>query len=135
MTNQDIFDFINRFEASSLQSMKLRTGDFSIELTRGTAVAAAPAAAVQAAPAPAAADDHVVKAPVVGVFYAASAPGEAPFVTVGDRVRKGQTLCLMEAMKTLSEVPAPCDCIITEALKENGALAAFDEPLFRYQPC
>lgn len=135
MTNQEIFDLMDRFEHSSLSSMKLSTGAYTLELEKGAAAsvpAAAPAAPAASTPA---ADSHVVKAPLVGVFYAAPAPDAAPFVTVGDRVSKGQPLCLMEAMKMLSEVTAPCDCVITEILKENGALAAFAEPLFRYQPC
>ena len=54
---------------------------------------------------------------------------------MGDRVKKGQTVCLIEAMKMMSEVPAPCDCIIEAVLKDNGELAAFGEPLLRYKPC
>ena len=54
---------------------------------------------------------------------------------IRDRVKKGQPLCLIEAMKMMSEIPAPCDCVIEEVLKADGQLAAFDEPLFRYQPC
>ena len=135
MTNKEIFDLIDRFEASDIQTMKLTTGDFSIELSRGGTVSTSPAAPAPKTPAPNVSKDDVITAPVVGVFYAASAPGEAPFVTVGDKVSKGQPLCLMEAMKMLSEVSAPCDCVITEVLKENGALAEYGEPLFRYRPC
>ena len=71
----------------------------------------------------------------MGTFYAAPAPDQPPFVKVGDRVKKGQTVCLIEAMKMMSEVPAPCDCIIEAVLKDNGELAAFGEPLLRYKPC
>jgi biotin carboxyl carrier protein len=77
----------------------------------------------------------VVKAPLVGTFYAAPAPGQPPFVAVGDRVAKGQTLCLIEAMKMMSEVTAPCDCVIQEVLKADGELAAFGDALMRYQVC
>ena len=69
----------------------------------------------------------------MGTYYAASAPDQAPFVAAGDHVSKGQTVCLIEAMKMMSEVPAPCDCVIEEILKSNGDLVAFGEPLFRYR--
>ena len=86
-------------------------------------------------PAAAEPEGDAITAPMVGTFYAASAPEQPPFVSVGDRVRKGQPVCLLEAMKMMSEIPAPCDCEITAVLKENGALVSFGEPLFRYQPC
>ena len=139
---------MDRFERSNLQSMKLSMQDFSIELSHPAPAAApavipmaAPAAAVAAAPAapaPAAAASEApeapaITAPLVGTYYAASAPDQAPFVAVGDRVSKGQTVCLIEAMKMMSEVPAPCDCVIEEILKANGELVAFGEPLFRYR--
>lgn len=139
MTNQEIFDLMDRFQRSSLRSMKLSCQDFSIELEQSAPAAAA--AAPEAVPAPAAAapapqpESPVISAPLVGTYYAASAPDQPPFVAPGDRVKKGQTVCLIEAMKMMSEVPAPCDCVIEEVLKANGALTAFGEPLFRYRPC
>ena len=60
-------------------------------------------------------------------------PDAAPFVQVGDHVKKGQTVCLMEAMKMMNEVQAPCDCVIEEILQEDGALVSFGEPLLRYR--
>ena len=86
------------------------------------------------APAPEA-DGKVVTAPLVGTFYAAPAPEKPPFVRAGDRVKKGDTLCLIEAMKMMSEIPAPCDCVIEAVLKESGELVSFGEPLLRYKPC
>lgn len=146
MTNQEIFDLMDRFERSNLQSMKLSMQDFSIELSHPAPAAApavipmaAPAAAVSAAPAtpapaaPEAPEAPAITAPLVGTYYAASAPDQPPFVAVGDRVSKGQTVCLIEAMKMMSEVPAPCDCVIEEILKANGELVAFGEPLFHYR--
>ena len=140
MTNQEIVDLMDRFQRSSLRAMKLSCQDFSIELEQGAA--AAPAAAAPAAvPAPPAAapapqaEGPVISAPLVGTYYAAPAPEQPPFVAAGDRVKKGQTVCLIEAMKMMSEVPAPCDCVIEEVLKANGELAAFGEALFRYRPC
>lgn len=148
MTNQEIFDLMDRFERSKLQSMKLSCQDFSIELCRpepAPVYAAAPAAAMPASPVPAAPaavpaaagaeEAPAITAPLVGTYYAASAPDQAPFVSAGDKVSKGQTVCLIEAMKMMSEVPAPCDCIIEEVLKANGELVSFGEPLFRYKPC
>ena len=144
MTNQEIFDLMDRFERSSLQSMKLSKEGFSLELNRASA--AAPSAAVipaaapapSSAPAPAApaarpADGPVIAAPLVGTYYATPAPDQPPFGAVGDTVKKGQTVCLIEAMKMMSEVPAPCDCVIEEVLKASGELVAFEEPLFRYR--
>ena len=141
MTNQEIFDLMDRFERSNLQSMKLSMQDFSIELSHPAPVAApavisgvSGAAAAPAAPAaPEAPEAPAITAPLVGTYYAASAPDQAPFVAVGDRVSKGQTVCLIEAMKMMSEVPAPCDCVIEEILKANGELVAFGEPLFHYR--
>lgn len=140
MTNQEIYDLMTRFDGSGLQRLKLSQGDFKIELEKAASLApAAPAALVMAQAAPAAApkaeEAPVVSAPLVGTFYAAPAPEQPPFVMPGDRVKKGQTLCLIEAMKTMIEVPAPCDCVIAAILKANGDLAAFGEALMRYEPC
>ena len=138
MTNQEIFDLMDRFQRSSIQTMKLSTQEFTIVLSRGgvPASAAPVAAAAPAVPAPAPeADGKVVTAPLVGTFYAAPAPEKPPFVRAGDRVKKGDTLCLIEAMKMMSEIPAPCDCVIEAVLKESGELVSFGEPLLRYKPC
>lgn len=139
MTNQELYDLMARFDASGLQKLKLSQGDFKIELEKAApAPAAAPAMVpVPAAPAaaPKAEEAPAVTAPLVGTFYAAPAPEQPPFVAPGDRVKKGQTVCLIEAMKTMIEVPAPCDCVIEEVLKANGELAAFGEALMRYRPC
>ena len=139
MTKQEIFDLMDRFEGGTLASMKLSTQEFTIELTRGgtagpSAPVQSPLPASQAAPAPEA-DAPAVKAPRGGTFSAAPGPDQAPFVSVGDHVKKGQTVCLIEAMKMMSEIPAPCDCVIGEILKSSGDLVAFGEPLLRYKPC
>ena len=136
MTNQELNDLLARFEGSSLSKLKLSTQDFTIEMERAVAAPAAPvipaAAAAPAVPEP---EGDAITAPMVGTFYAASAPEQPPFVKVGDRVRKGQPVCLLEAMKMMSEIPAPCDCEITAVLKENGALVSFGDGLFGYKPC
>ena len=139
MTNQELNDLLARFEGSSLSKLKLSTQEFTIEMERAVSAPAAPVIpAVAAAPAvPAAAEPEgdAITAPMVGTFYAAPAPGEEAFAAPGKQVKKGETLCLIEAMKMMSEIPAPCDCEITAVLKENGELVSFGEPLFRYQPC
>ena len=137
MTNQEIKDLISCFEGSSLQSMKLATQEFTIELSRGGAPVSAPVSApavTESAPA-SAAEGSTVTAPLVGTFYAAPAPGKPPFIEVGQHVKKGDALCLIEAMKMMSEVPATCDCVIEAVLKKDGELVSFGETLVRYRPC
>ena len=133
MTNQEVLELLERFERSSLYTMKLSTGVFSLELSRGAGTQAP--APVQPEPQAMAEADAAITSPLAGVFYAAAAPDSQPYVRVGETVSKGQTLCLLEAMKMMNEVPAPCDCVITQVLVENGTLAAYGEPLFRYRPC
>ena len=144
MELSDVLALLDRFDASSAASMKLRLGDLRLELSKcAVSVAAVPAAAPAATapapaivPAPAAegpeaqAEGTTINAPLVGTFYAAPAPGEPPFVSVGDTVKKGQTLCVLEAMKMMSEVPA-CDCVILQVLAKDGDLVGFDAPLFQ----
>lgn len=95
---------------------------------------AAPAPAVAAAPAaPAAPAQEAgipVKSPMVGTFYAASAPGAAPYVSVGTAVKKGQTLCIIEAMKLLNEIEAETDGVIKQILVENAEPVEYGQTLF-----
>lgn len=138
MTNQELNDLLASFEESSLSKLKLSTQEFTIEMERAVSAPAAPvipaAAAAPAVPAAAEPEGDAITAPMVGTFYAASAPEQPPFVKVGDRVRKGQPVCLLEAMKMMSEIPAPCDCEITAVLKENGALSSA-KPLYSMSDC
>ena len=144
MTNQEIMELMARFDASSLTSFKLHTKDTELEMGKGavavTATApAAPAAAPVPSPAPVPAAAPAVEeglyitAPVVGTFYVAPSPDQPPFVQVGDKVQKGQTVCLMEAMKMMNEVKAPCDCVIEAVLQQDGALVSFGDQLIRYR--
>ena len=93
-------------------------------------VAAAPAAAAPAPAAPAQEAGTPVKSPMVGTFYAASAPGAAPYVTVGTAVKKGQTLCIIEAMKLLNEIEAETDGVIKQILVENAEPVEYGQMLF-----
>lgn len=88
----------------------------------GAPVAAgAPAAAVQG---------HVVTSPMVGSFYRAPSPGADPFVQVGDTVKEGQTLCIIEAMKLLNEIESDKAGVVKEILVENGQAVEYGQPLF-----
>ena len=78
-----------------------------------------------------ASDDKVIKAPMVGVFYAASSPESAPYVSVGQKVRKGDVLCIIEAMKLMNEITAEQSGTITEICVNNGDIVEFDLPLFK----
>ena len=96
----------------------------------------APAAAPQAASAPVAPavaaepEGHVVKSPMVGTFYRASAPGNPAFVEIGATVKEGDTLCIIEAMKLLNEIDADASGVIKQILVENGQPVEYGQPLF-----
>jgi acetyl-CoA carboxylase biotin carboxyl carrier protein len=96
------------------------------------AAAAAPAAVPAAASAEAAAsvDLAMIKSPIVGTFYRAPEPGAPNFIEVGDQVRKGQVLCIIEAMKLMNEIESDTDGEVTAAYVENGRAVQFGERLF-----
>lgn len=97
---------------------------------------AAPAAQVvevaspAAATAPAQPAGHLVKSPMVGTFYRASAPGAKAFVEVGDTVKEGDTICIVEAMKILNEIEADKSGTVTQILVQNGQAVEYGQPLF-----
>jgi acetyl-CoA carboxylase biotin carboxyl carrier protein len=91
--------------------------------------AAAPAAGSPAAEAAPAIEGHVVKSPMVGTFYRSPSPGAKPFVEIGDAVKAGQTVCIIEAMKLLNEIEADKDGIVRAILVENGQPVEYGEPL------
>lgn len=76
-------------------------------------------------------DAFVIKSPLVGTFYAAPAADAKPFVKIGDRVKKGQVLAIVEAMKMMNEIESDCDGTISEILVTNGAPVEYGQPLFR----
>jgi acetyl-CoA carboxylase biotin carboxyl carrier protein len=76
------------------------------------------------------ANGHILKSPFVGTFYRSSSPGSDPFVDIGTRVKKGQTLCIVEAMKLMNEIEADRDGVIREILIENGQPVEFEQALF-----
>jgi acetyl-CoA carboxylase biotin carboxyl carrier protein len=92
-------------------------------------VVSAPAGATAPPPLPAE-EGHVVKAPMVGTYYASASPASAPFVAVGGKVKKGDTLCIIEAMKIMNQIQADRDGTVTAMHAENGQPVEFDQPLF-----
>jgi acetyl-CoA carboxylase biotin carboxyl carrier protein len=94
------------------------------------APAVAPPTVSAPAPAPAAGDHPgAVKSPMVGTIYLASAPGAAPFIQVGSEVKQGQTLLIIEAMKTMNQIPSPVSGRVTQILVENGQPVEYGETL------
>jgi acetyl-CoA carboxylase biotin carboxyl carrier protein len=93
------------------------------------APALAPAAAAPAA-APEVPKGHIVKSPMVGTFYRASSPGAKSFVEIGNQVKEGDTICIIEAMKILNEIEADKAGTITQILCENGQAVEYGQPLF-----
>lgn len=137
------FELMRHAAEQGLSKVTVTEGNFSITVENTPVEAAAPTAAVSAAPAavPAAAQENaaqpeeesysgtVVSAPLVGTFYAANAPEEPPIVSVGDTVTKGQTLCIIEAMKTMNTIESPCDGKVQKILVTNGELVEYHQPL------
>ena len=92
--------------------------------------AVAPAPTPAAAPTPAQAEGHVMKAPMVGTFYRSSGPDAAPFVEVGQAVKTGDTLCIIEAMKLMNEIEADISGVIKAIQVENGQAVEYGQPMF-----
>ncbi len=150
MDIRKIKKLIELLEASSLTEMEIHEGEESVRLSRSsqapapqqvvTTPAVAPAVAPTAptateAPATAVIEDegHVVRSPMVGTFYAASSPDAEPFVKVGQKVKPGDPLCIIEAMKMFNQIDSEVEGVVTRILAENGQPVEFDEPLFIIQ--
>jgi acetyl-CoA carboxylase biotin carboxyl carrier protein len=101
--------------------------------TAEAAPSAAPAPVPPAA-APAQEQQHVIKSPIVGTFYAGPSPDAGPFVKVGDVVEAGQTVCIIEAMKLMNEIEADISGEVARILVENGQPVEYGEPLFALRP-
>ena len=152
MKIEEIKELIQALEQSSLTSLELTRGETSVKLTKNHIVSPVPQAApsaeipvpvIQAAPfvsnmsaEPAEPvkveqpEGRAVTCPLVGVFYAAPSPNDAPFVSVGSTVKKGDVLCIVEAMKLMNEITAEQDGTITEICVENGQVVEFGQTLF-----
>ena len=143
---------IELLEESSIAEIEIKEGEEAVRISRASRVAEAPpavagpersvgtapaAAAAASPPAEAAeADDsgHVVKAPMVGTFYRSPSPSEPPFAETGQEVKKGATVCIIEAMKMMNHIEAPVDGTISRVLVENGEPVEFDQPLLVIKP-
>ncbi|MGC4789267.1 acetyl-CoA carboxylase biotin carboxyl carrier protein [Micromonospora sp. DT178] len=123
--------------AGPLRRVRLRNGDTVLEVEWHDAPAGAAPAAVSPAPPPAVAprpDRYVVRSPIVGTFYRAPEPGAAPFVAVGDLVRAGQVVGIVEAMKLMNEVTADRGGRVVEVLTADGHPVEYDQPLVALDP-
>jgi acetyl-CoA carboxylase biotin carboxyl carrier protein len=96
----------------------------------GPSAGAATAAAAPPAPEP---TGHILKSPMVGTFYRAPSPGAPPFVEIGQSVTKGQTLCIIEAMKLLNEIESDASGVVKAILVENGQPVEYGQPLFQIE--
>jgi acetyl-CoA carboxylase biotin carboxyl carrier protein len=141
---------IEMLEESSLAEIEINEGEESIRISRTSSVAppmpvayAPPVAAAPPGAAPAAAPSspagqeegeipsgHAVTSPMVGTLYRAPSPGAKPFVEVGQNVKVGDTLCIIEAMKMLNEIECDKAGVVKAILKENGQPVEYGEPLF-----
>ncbi|WP_247232508.1 acetyl-CoA carboxylase biotin carboxyl carrier protein [Telluribacter sp. SYSU D00476] len=151
---QKLIDFIAQ---SGLDEVNIETADLKIKVKRyGTPVvaaapapvAAAPAAMAPAAPAPAAASAPVaaapaasdesryitIKSPMIGTFYRASSPEAPALVSVGDEIKPGKPVCIIEAMKLFNEIESEVGGRIVKVLVENATPVEFDQPLFLVEP-
>ena len=158
MNDGFILSLIEKFSEGSIASLELQQGDDYICLRKKEAIAPAqeaqpaPAAAVpaqaaapsaqatqlpqaaesaQAAPAAGQDADLVkIKSPIVGTFYRAPSPDSPVYVEEGSSVKKGEPICILEAMKMMNTLESEFDCVIEKILVENGDLVEYDEPLF-----
>lgn len=146
MNISEVKDLMVQFDQSSLREFSFKTDESELTFSKNeyTAPVSAPvevaaAQAPQAAPAEAevAADTDIfaegeeVPSPLVGVAYLAPTPDKPAFVSVGDAVKKGQTLLIIEAMKVMNEIPAPKDGIVTEVMVNNEDVVEFGQGLVR----
>jgi acetyl-CoA carboxylase biotin carboxyl carrier protein len=151
--DNEIKELMEYIENSSFVEFELEREGFKIKLVKRTPPATnGPAGPVtsgsppilsasaalqpvsEAAPprsAPDSPEAHLVKSPIVGTFYRSSGPGTRPFVEVGDRVKKGQVLCIVEAMKLMNEIESDSDGEVLEILVANGQPVEYGEPLFK----
>ncbi|MBU0720349.1 acetyl-CoA carboxylase biotin carboxyl carrier protein [bacterium] len=142
MDTKQIKSLMRDFDESGLSKVKITKEGFSIELEKAAApvaapvaavaapVAAAPVAAVAAPAAPAEITGDAILSPMVGTYYASPSPDSPAFVKVGDTVKKGQVVAILEAMKIMNELEAEFDCKILDILATNGQAVEYDMPIY-----
>ncbi len=138
MDTEQIRDLLSDFDNSSLVKLKIKKEGFSIELEKSVSPAVAVTTPISVASLPIAdkqepeidADALSIVSPMVGTFYSAPSPDSSDFVKIGDEVRKGQTVAIIEAMKIMNDVEAEFDCKIVDILVKNGQVVEYEMPLF-----
>ncbi|HBS91654.1 MAG TPA: acetyl-CoA carboxylase, biotin carboxyl carrier protein [Erysipelotrichaceae bacterium] len=140
MDIKKIEQILQLFEKSSVATMELEVDEIKIKLektpslsyTQPTVNVMSPVATMNT-PVVEEVKEEVkgtwVKAPLVGTYYASSSPENAPYITVGCKVNKGDTLCLIEAMKVMNELKAPRDGVILDIVASNSMMVSYDQPL------
>lgn len=134
-----IKELIASLDNSGVDALQLETENFKLALEKKKAAAAAapaeqPAApACQQAKAPDAERGHLVTAPIVGTFYASPGPDKPAFVTVGQKVKKGDVLFIIESMKLMNEVASDYDGTVTEIIAESGQAVEYGAPILRIE--
>lgn len=154
---EEINNLINAVNHSNVNELKLEKGDFKITIRQGgsvvvsqaapqvvhaapvtaapTAPVAAPATAPTAPTAEVVADNLItIKSPMIGTFYRSSGPGKPVFVNVGDEIKEGQVLCIVEAMKLFNEIESEISGKIVKVLVDDASPIEYDQPLFLVQP-
>lgn len=127
----DRVKIVNRVGAAPVAAAAPAVTATPVVASAAPAAAPAPAVAAEPAAAPVAAEDtRTINSPMVGTFYRAPSPGAKPFADVGQKVKAGDTVCIIEAMKLLNEIETEYDGVIKEILVENGQPVEFGQPLF-----
>lgn len=127
----DRVKIVNRVGAAPVAAAAPAVIATPVVTSAAPAAAPAPAVAAEPAAAPVAAEDtRTINSPMVGTFYRAPSPGAKPFADVGQKVKAGDTVCIIEAMKLLNEIETEYDGVIKEILVENGQPVEFGQPLF-----
>ena len=135
MKEADIRKYAQLMKELELTGLEITEDNKVVRLERNTPVAGVPVSVPEAAPAAkmdGETGDYIsVKSPIVGIFYAAPAENADPYVCLGDTVKQGQTLCIVEAMKLMNELTAECDGVIEKICVTNGQMVEYGTELFR----